>query len=221
MSFFGGSGSAAIVADLFSSPVPPDGYVVTVAGHLSATDGLGGNYRFNSASTATSDGFYVQNLNLLGSGAGRYERMPAFSETGTIKMWGSDTAPSGWAICDNSAISRSTYSILFSIVGTVFGSGDGSTTFNLPDFRQRSPLGKAASGTGSTLGATGGSIDHTHTVDAPNTTSSQPSATVTGLSLLGVAGAASDTHTHDVNIPQFDSGSANHPFQVVNFIIKL
>lgn len=76
------------------------------------------------------------------------------------------TAPSGYLLCDGSAVSRTTYAALFAIISTIYGSGDGSTTFNLPDRRQRFGLGKAAAGTGSTLGATGGAIDHTHTVPA-------------------------------------------------------
>lgn len=76
------------------------------------------------------------------------------------------TAPSGYLLCDGTAVSRTTYAALFAVISTVYGSGDGSTTFNLPDRRQRFGLGKAAAGTGSTLGGTGGSIDHTHSVPA-------------------------------------------------------
>lgn len=49
--------------------------------------------------------------------------------------WTQTTAPDGWLICDGSQISRTTYSDLFSVIGTTFGSGDGSTTFTLPDLR--------------------------------------------------------------------------------------
>ena len=55
--------------------------------------------------------------------------------TGSITMYGASVAPSGWLECDGSAISRTTYSSLFAIIGTTFGVGDGSTTFNLPDLR--------------------------------------------------------------------------------------
>ena len=50
--------------------------------------------------------------------------------------------PPGWFICDGRAVSRTTYSVLYSITGTKFGSGDGSTTFNIPDMRGRVPAGK-------------------------------------------------------------------------------
>lgn len=61
-------------------------------------------------------------------------------ETGTVKpglfmWWTQTTAPDGWLICDGSQVSRTTYSDLFSVIGTTFGSGDGSTTFTLPDLR--------------------------------------------------------------------------------------
>lgn len=49
--------------------------------------------------------------------------------------WTQTTAPDGWLICDGSQVSRTTYSDLFSVIGTTFGSGDGSTTFTLPDLR--------------------------------------------------------------------------------------
>jgi len=73
--------------------------------------------------------------------------------TGTIWMYAGSTPPSGWLVCDGSNVSRSTYADLFAIVGTDFGNtGGGGTTFNLPDFRGRMPVGN---GTGVGGGATG------------------------------------------------------------------
>jgi microcystin-dependent protein len=72
---------------------------------------------------------------------------PSFMPTGFLAPYaGSSTPPSGWLACDGSAQSRTTYAALFGIVGTTFGAGDGSTTFNLPDLRSRVPVG-AGSGT--------------------------------------------------------------------------
>lgn len=162
-------------------------------------------------------------------------KMPAYEPwpSGIIVSFGGTSVPMGYVLCDGSAISRTTYAALFNAISTTYGVGDGSTTFNVPDLRQRFPLGKAASGTGSTLGGTGGAIDHTHDiththqVDPPNTTSGVPSATVAATNLTG--SAASTTHTHDVNIAAFTSGAAsastsgtaNAPFLSVNYIIKL
>ena len=59
--------------------------------------------------------------------------------------------PNGYMFCDGSAVSRTTYSELFGLIGTSFGAGDGSTTFNLPDLRGRAPIG---AGTGKTIDGT-------------------------------------------------------------------
>lgn len=60
---------------------------------------------------------------------------------GDVKMTARTTAPEGWLICNGSAISRTTYASLFNAIGTVYGTGDGSTTFNIPDLRGRVPRG--------------------------------------------------------------------------------
>jgi len=93
---------------------------------------------------------------------------------GEVKMWAGSIAatPSGWLFCDGSAVSRTTYSALFAVIGTIYGPGDGSTTFNLPDLRDRSPMGARmdASGvpvttvTGSQT-QTGGAATHALTVN--------------------------------------------------------
>ena len=54
---------------------------------------------------------------------------------GAIQSWPSNTIPSGWLKCNGAAVSRTLYSSLFSAIGTTYGTGDGSTTFNLPDMR--------------------------------------------------------------------------------------
>lgn len=85
--------------------------------------------------------------------------------TGEVKMWPTASAPTGYLLCDGSAVSRTTYADLFTIIGTTFGVGNGSTTFNLPNFNDRMPIG---AGNLYSLAATGGSkdaivISHTHT----------------------------------------------------------
>ena len=54
---------------------------------------------------------------------------------GTIMAFPIDKIPNGWLICNGAAISRTTYKALFNVIGTTYGAGDGSTTFNLPDFQ--------------------------------------------------------------------------------------
>lgn len=60
---------------------------------------------------------------------------------GKIDMTATVTAPVGWLLCDGAAYSRLAYADLFSAIGTTWGVGDGSTTFNVPDFREASPYG--------------------------------------------------------------------------------
>lgn len=114
------------------------------------------------------------------------EWMAKISQTtliGEIKGYAGSDEPEGWMKCDGSAVSRTKYRRLFEVIGTTFGSGDGSTTFNLPDMRGRSPLGAGATqdnnqpywGTDVTniigeranfiLGETGGETKHTLTVN--------------------------------------------------------
>jgi microcystin-dependent protein len=66
------------------------------------------------------------------SAAGIWE---AAVPVGSITMHGANAAPSGWLECDGAAVSRATYAGLFAAIGTVFGVGDGTTTFNVPDLR--------------------------------------------------------------------------------------
>lgn len=71
-------------------------------------------------------------------------------DTGFVMPFAGSTAPEGWLICDGSAVSRTAYSNLYSAIGTTYGSGDGSTTFNLPDLREATPKGTGLSGKSST-----------------------------------------------------------------------
>jgi microcystin-dependent protein len=76
---------------------------------------------------------------------------------GEIKAYAGLTTPSGWLECDGSAISRETYAELFDTIGTIWGAGDGSTTFNLPNLKGKVPVGYDASQTEfDTVGETGG-----------------------------------------------------------------
>ena len=97
---------------------------------------------------------------------------------GMISPYGGSSAPTGWLLCYGQAVSRSTYATLFSAISTTYGSGDGSSTFNLPDLRGRVVAGQDDMGgssanrltdqtgglNGDTLGDTGGSETHTLTV---------------------------------------------------------
>lgn len=60
---------------------------------------------------------------------------PILTTTGMVMAYGGSTAPTGWFEANGAAVSRTTYAALYAIIGTSFGNGDGSTTFNLPDLR--------------------------------------------------------------------------------------
>lgn len=78
--------------------------------------------------------------------------------TATIIPWTDGTVPTGFLECDGSNVSRTTYADLFAVVGTTYGSGDGSTTFGLPDLQDKIAVGK--SGT-KALASTGGAENQT------------------------------------------------------------
>lgn len=63
---------------------------------------------------------------------------------GGMLPWTSDTIPENWLLCNGQAISRTTYSLLYAVIGTTYGTGDGSTTFNVPDMRDYVPVGKSS-----------------------------------------------------------------------------
>ncbi|HVX58484.1 MAG TPA: tail fiber protein, partial [Candidatus Saccharimonadales bacterium] len=77
---------------------------------------------------------------------------------GTISPYAGSTAPAGYFIADGSPVSRTTYSALFAVIGTTYGTGDGSTTFNLPDLRGRVAVGLGTNADVSSLGANDGSV---------------------------------------------------------------
>jgi microcystin-dependent protein len=84
------------------------------------------------------------------------ENVSMFSP-GMLMLWGAATAPSGWLLCDGSAVSRTTYANLFATIGTTFGAGDSSTTFNVPNTAGRTVrgVGTSSTWTGNGSGSTG------------------------------------------------------------------
>lgn len=85
---------------------------------------------------------------------------------GVIFPYASSAAPTGWLACDGSAVSRTTYADLFTIIGTTYGIGDNVSTFNLPNLVDRVPVGKGVKN----IGATGGSSSATPSGSVNNTT---------------------------------------------------
>lgn len=92
----------------------------------------------------------------------------------------SDPADTNWLIADGRSLSSDQYPVLAAVIGNGYGPST-STTFSLPDMRQRFPLGKkaaGASGSGANLGEKGGAIDHTHTI---------PGLSIPGLAIANIA----------------------------------
>lgn len=143
---------------------------------------------------------------------------------GTILEYpASSNLPTGWMICDGSAISRTEYSQLFNVIGTSFGSGDGSTTFNIPNKKGRVSVGVDTSQTEfNTIGKTGGSKDlqeHSHSSIDGNFATENVSAVNaygSGNATLYKLGRASTTATAGTG----NSGNLQ-PYIVTNFIIKV
>ena len=171
-----------------------------------------------------------------GSAAGGIEIVPA----GTIVAFGAASAPTGWKVCDDSEISRTTFARLFAVIGTSFGTGDGSANFNVPDLRDRVPLGKgtnmatlgavttgiaasavmaSASKSDATTAAltTGSTTQSVSTSTGTFATSAKDSSTSTAVTAVNTSG-----HTHSVPAGTVDAFTVNTtlPSQVVQFIIK-
>ena len=151
--------------------------------------------------------------------------------SGAILQFAGSSAPSNWLLCDGALVSRTTYATLFGVIGTVYGAGDGSSTFKLPDLRGRVPIG---AGQGSNLqnrviAATGGA--ETHTLTEPQLPSHDHSISLFDSSAPtgnNFRVAATDDIGDPRNPPtstQNAGGNQPHnnmqPFLVVNHIIKV
>jgi microcystin-dependent protein len=158
--------------------------------------------------------------------------------SGAITMMGGSSVPSGWLYCDGAAISRTTYSALFTAIGTTYGTGDGSTTFNLPNFKGSVPVGTDTSQTEfNANGKTGGEKTHVLTVAELATHShvfsysgspatdypTWPLANSTYPGGGNVSFTQSTAGSGTVGIKTAGSNTAHNnlqPYLTVNFIIK-
>lgn len=154
----------------------------------------------------------------------------ALVPAGTVLATARSTAPTGYLLCDGSAVSRTTYADLFTAISTTYGSGDGSTTFNVPDLRGRVPVGvDGAAGrlsANDALGNTSGSETHTlteaqlpsHHHVIPIVTGAIGSGSTAGILHSSTSSAPSTTTSNNAG-----SGSAHNnlqPYQIVNYMIK-
>lgn len=134
-------GTAVLNASVASPPALPSTHIRLA------------NIEINSATSSITTSNITDQRTLCGG----------IDHVGTIQQWagGSTLLPTGWLVCDGSNVSRSTYPELFALLGTTYGSGDGSTTFGIPDLRGRTPVGVGTGNysgtqTARVLGAKGG-----------------------------------------------------------------
>lgn len=145
---------------------------------------------------------------------------------GGIIAFASDTIPNGWLLCDGRAVSRTEYAELFKAIGTKHGSGDGSTTFNLPNPKGRTLVGKDSTDTDfDTLGKKGGEKTHTLTkselpkIDIQTKFASSSGGDGSGLVYGTSTGSSPNNLVYNVNY----GGQAHNnlqPYLAENFIIK-
>ena len=195
--------------------------------HIDAISQINGNLSVSGTITAAqlsvSGGGTVLDVSGGGTGAGTVSGAYAnLTVPGVIQMYAGSVVPTGWLLCDGSAVSRTTYAALYAAFGgasSPYGQGDGATTFNLPDARGRMLVGAGAgvSLTNRVLGATGGTETHTlTTAEMPNHGHVPQALSVTTTSNGGhthTATTSSDgAHTHNYSTPNasafgFESGN--------------
>ena len=121
------------------------------------------------------------------------------SEVGTIKPWGKATSPSGYLLCDGTAVSRTTYAELYVVLGDTYGAGNGSTTFNVPQLQGKTPQGY--DGNTYNLAGTGGAntvtVAVTNNQAATNSVTNNQAVSVTGsISNTSITEAQLASHSH-------------------------
>ena len=231
---FNTTGNVGIGTSTPSVPLDVSG-AANVSGLLTA----GGN------SYPTTQGINGNALTTNGSGVASWNSVPP---VGVVSAFAGSTAPLGYLLCDGSAVSRTTYASLFNVIGTTYGTGNGSSTFNVPDLRSRTivGVGQGASLTNRTLASRGGiesktlSISeipsHGHTINDPghrhNITTTNDDFNQSGGNPPGFAadGAGSRTWTNNITssttgITINNTGGSSafeimNPFLALNYIIK-
>jgi microcystin-dependent protein len=164
---------------------------------------------------ADNDGVTLQHRNLTAC------TLPV----GVIYTFAASAIPTGWLECDGAAISRTTYAELFAAIGTQYGSGDGTTTFNLPNGKGRSIVGyDSTESEFDAIGETGGEKTHTLTV------AEMPYHRHSGVQNQGTSGQISGGYGYrissDLQADTSDSGSGGAhnnlpPYIVFKHMIKV
>lgn len=206
-----------------------------------------GKFKIGTGSTAWTSLLYVTDASdITGTTLASNVVSSALIPVGVINPYAGSTAPTGWLLCSNQPVSRETYSALFAVIGTTYGSGDGSTTFNVPDLRGRTVAGLDNMGgtaasrltstvltASNTLGATGGTQTHvlaagelpSHTHPAAyagysNSVGLSADNLVLGGGLYLNDASAMTARTGQANSPNGGAHLNTQPTIVLNYIIK-
>ena len=149
--------------------------------------------------------------------------------TGEMRMWTTDTAPDGWLLADGSAVSQTTYSDLYAVIGTTYGNPGGGN-FNLPDMRGRVPLGKDNMGGSSANRVTATQADNlgqgsgaeTHTLSTAELASHSHAVTAFGTQGSVFTGTTGMGGTGNLTGNSGSGSSHNNvqPYMTINYIIK-
>lgn len=167
------------------------------------------------------------------------QRSSVFVPVGAVVAYGSSTAPKGWLSCLGQEVKRGDYPDLFAVIGTTYGSGDGTTTFNLPNLSGRVVVGQGTGAglTARSMGAAGGAEthalttnempSHTHTSNAVGGTLGLITADGNNTAGGGLDASAVEPNLYAapaaLSINSSGSGAAHNnmqPFAVLNYIIR-
>lgn len=157
-----------------------------------------------------------------------YADLSDLMPTGVVLPFGGSTVPNGWLLANGAAISRTTYANLFDKIGTTYGSGDGSTTFDIPDLRDRYIIGAGTNALGAQIAEQLPNIKgrlktYNDTLFLPTNAFSIAYATETGIK-LGGSGSYKQLElffdAHNANSIYADSGKVYPLSLALNFIIK-
>ena len=187
----------------------------TYAGNANTSAGEAAGYAANASTAATNAASSATNASNSAAAAATSESNAATSETnaaasaaaaalaitptGSVLAFAGRSSPAGWLLCDGSAVSRTEYAALFTVIGTTYGSGNGTSTFNLPNLTNKFIEGSSTAGT-------------TKAAGLPNITGYIGVRGCTNTTIFGTAnGALSSETTTNLGDINMGTTSASHP----------